>query len=200
MKRGVLPATAVIFCGGRSARMGTDKAFLDWGGRPLALHVASRLQPHFAEIVISGDPARYAALGLPCIPDLGGAGPLAGLYASLFASRTAAIFAVACDMPLVEPRSARALWEHLRGYDAAVPVSGDSREPLHAFYLKRLLPVIGRALEGKARMAGWWGEAAVKRVRAASLPGGADAMTDCDTLEDYRRIKAGAAVRRPPGE
>ena len=51
-----LPATAVIFCGGRSTRMGRDKALLDWKGRPLASFVASRVAPVFERVVISGDP------------------------------------------------------------------------------------------------------------------------------------------------
>lgn len=169
--------------------MGTDKAFLDWRGRPLALHVASRLRPLFSEIVISGDPARYSAFKLPCIPDLGGAGPLAGLYATLLAARTSAIFAVACDMPFVDPEGVCALWDRLRGFDAAVPVANGTAEPLHAFYSKRLLPAVGRALEGKSRMVGWWGEAAVARVDAASLPGGSWGMADCDTREAYERLK-----------
>jgi molybdopterin-guanine dinucleotide biosynthesis protein A len=182
-----LPATAVVFCGGRSSRMGRDKALLDWHGRPLALHVATRISPLFEHVAVSGDPARYGRFGFPCIPDRGGAGPLAGLYASLFEARTAAVFAIACDMPFARLDAIEQLWERLRGFDAAAPVTAHGPEPLHAFYSKRVLPAVGRALGGRASMPSWWGECAVAHVPAGALPGGEGALVDCDTEEDYER-------------
>jgi molybdopterin-guanine dinucleotide biosynthesis protein A len=183
-----LPATLVVFCGGQSSRMGRDKAFLDWRGRPVARAVAERLGPLFSGTVVSGDPARYGSLGLPCVPDRGGAGPLAGLYATLLAARFPAIFAVACDMPMVEPRAAEELWEAFRAEDAAVPVTAEGPEPMFAFYSRRCLPAIGRALAGRGRMAGWWGECRVRKVCAEALPGGAEALRDCDTVEEYEAL------------
>jgi len=182
-----LPATAVIFCGGRSTRMGEDKALFRWRGRPLALHVVSRVRPLFAEILVSGDPGRYRCLGMPCVPDpVSGIGPLAGLYAGLLAARTHAVFAVACDMPFLSPGAILTLWTRFRSRDAAVPVSPGGPEPLHAFYSRRLLPSIGRALGGKPRMTSFWGEADVARVPIAELPGGEGSMRDCDTPADLR--------------
>lgn len=178
--------------------MGTDKALLDWKGKPLALHVADRLRPHFGRLVISGDPAKYAKLGLPCIADMGGQGPLAGLYSVLFAAETSAVFAVACDMPFVDPDAVRTLWDRLRGRDVAVPVTADGAEPLHAWYAKRALPAVGRALAGKMRMVGFWGEVAVDRIAAERLPGGTRGMLDCDTAQDYESIAALTHRESPP--
>ncbi|MEK7468226.1 MAG: molybdenum cofactor guanylyltransferase [Planctomycetota bacterium] len=185
-----LPATAVIFCGGRSTRMGQDKALLEWKGRPLAAVVASRVAPVFERVVVSGDPRIYRQLGLPCIPDLAGSGPLAGLYATLLESKSPAIFAVACDMPLVEPAAVLALWRRLQGFDAAVPLTRRGPEPLHAWYTRRILPAAGRALQGKGRMTGWWGECEVARVDAASLPGGERGLWDCDTPADWESLRS----------
>jgi molybdopterin-guanine dinucleotide biosynthesis protein A len=171
--------------------MGEDKALLDWKGKPLARHIAERLGPLFESTVISGDPKRYGRLGIRCIPDLGGAGPLAGLFATLLEAKTAAIFAIACDMPFAEPEAALEMWKRLPGFDAAVPVSGGGPEPLHAFYLKRALPAVGRALEGKGRMTGWWGECRIARVPAGRLPGGERGMADCDTPAEWHSLKGG---------
>lgn len=179
-----LPATAVLFCGGRSTRMGRDKAFLDWHGRPLALHVAARIAPLFDLTVVSGDPATYRSLDLACIPDRGGSGPLAGLYAGLLAARTEAIFAIACDMPLVEPAEILALWKRLPGFDAAVPVHAGGAESLHAFYTKRVLPAVGRALSGRSSMPSWWGECPVAQVDASGWKG----LADCDSVADYQKL------------
>lgn len=78
----------VVLAGGKSSRMGGgDKALLPLGGRPLLAHVIERLAPQVAEIVLNAndDPGRFAAFGLPHVPDrlAGKMGPLAGVHASL---------------------------------------------------------------------------------------------------------------------
>lgn len=186
-----LPAAAVVLCGGRSERMGRDKALLDWGGNPLAAHVAARLAPAFEAVVLSGDPARYGRLGWPCIPDRGGAGPLAGLCAAFLALPHPALFLVACDMPRTDPASVAALWPFLRSRDAAVPLAAHGPEPLHAFYARRVLPAAARLLAGSGRINGLAGECDVARVPVGLLPGGARSITDCDTEPEYRRLRRG---------
>jgi len=79
----------LILAGGQGRRMGgVVKALLPLAGRPLVAHVAARLAPQVAGLAVSanGDPARFADLGLPVLPDLPGEpgeGPLAGLRAGL---------------------------------------------------------------------------------------------------------------------
>lgn len=79
---------AVILAGGQARRMGgVDKPLLRLAGRPILAHILDRLAGQAAPIAISanGDPARFAAFGLPVLPDGGpmGQGPLAGLLAGL---------------------------------------------------------------------------------------------------------------------
>ncbi len=78
----------VILAGGRSSRMGGgDKALLALAGRPMLAHVVDRLAPQVAALALSanGDPGRFAAFGLPVLPDPvpGQPGPLAGILAGL---------------------------------------------------------------------------------------------------------------------
>ena len=78
----------VILAGGLSTRMGGgDKPFLPLAGRPVLAHVIERLRPQADRLVINanGDPARFAAFGLPVIPDTvpGHPGPLGGILAGL---------------------------------------------------------------------------------------------------------------------
>jgi molybdopterin-guanine dinucleotide biosynthesis protein A len=82
----------VILAGGRAERMGgADKALLPLGGATLLAHVTARLAPQCGPLALSanGDPARFAALGLPVLPDRLPAdvaafpGPLAGLLAGM---------------------------------------------------------------------------------------------------------------------
>lgn len=78
----------VILAGGLATRMGGgDKGMLQLGGQSLLAHVIDRLAPQVEELALNanGDPARFADLGLPVLPDSieGYAGPLAGVLAGL---------------------------------------------------------------------------------------------------------------------
>ncbi|WP_170342978.1 molybdenum cofactor guanylyltransferase MobA [Ruegeria arenilitoris] len=78
----------VILAGGLATRMGGgDKGLLQLGGQSLLAHVIDRLAPQVAGLALNanGDPARFADLDLPILPDsiAGYAGPLAGVLAGL---------------------------------------------------------------------------------------------------------------------
>lgn len=82
------PTGAVILAGGRASRMGgADKASQMLGAAPLIAHVLAALKPQCDAMVINanGDSARFAAFGVPVVPDdvPGFAGPLAGILAGL---------------------------------------------------------------------------------------------------------------------
>jgi molybdopterin-guanine dinucleotide biosynthesis protein A len=80
--------TGVLLAGGQSRRMGGgDKGLLELAGRPMLDHVICRLGAQVGAIVINanGDASRFAAFGLPVVPDtIGGfVGPLAGVLAGM---------------------------------------------------------------------------------------------------------------------
>jgi len=121
--------TGVLLAGGQSRRMGGgDKGLLDLAGKPMLAHAIERLSPQVGRMVINanGDPARFAAFGLPVvadtIPDF--AGPLAGVLAGMRWSRANApaarwIATAAGDAPLLPrdlvARCIRALQERPGG-------------------------------------------------------------------------------------
>ncbi len=80
--------SAVVLAGGRSSRMGRDKAAVTLGGRSLLSHVISRLEPQVAQIAINADAAE--GHGLPVISDRipGKAGPMAGIHAAMVHAAT----------------------------------------------------------------------------------------------------------------
>ena len=90
-----------ILAGGKSTRMGTDKAFALLDGRTLLarmLDVARSLTP---EVAIVGDSAKFAAFA-PVVEDVfPGCGPLGGIHAALRASRTELNVILAVDVPFV---------------------------------------------------------------------------------------------------
>lgn len=99
----------VILAGGLARRMGGgDKPLRLLCGRPMLAHVIDRLGPQVAALAINanGDPARFAAFGLPVVADgvAGFPGPLAGILAGMdwaAAAGFAAVVSVPGDSPFI---------------------------------------------------------------------------------------------------
>ena len=127
----------VILTGGKSLRMGLNKAFLNIQGQPMVVRSAAHLAAVTDEILISSnDPAPYEVLGLPVIPDLyPGQGPLAGLHAAMAHTRRSLVLLLACDLPRIHSGMLARLIHGAPGFDAVVPRTTDERvHPLCAVY------------------------------------------------------------------
>ncbi len=140
--------TGVILAGGKSRRMGTDKAFLTVGRDAMIERAAIEMSKIFKEILLSGgDEETGTRLGLKVIPDLiKGGGPLSGIHATLLRSRSQKCLVVPCDMPFLSADLARIMVERSEGYDVAVPQHGDYLQPLFAVYSKSCIHAIEEAL------------------------------------------------------
>ncbi|WP_178023289.1 molybdenum cofactor guanylyltransferase [uncultured Paenibacillus sp.] len=123
--------TAIILTGGRSSRMGTDKALLELGGLTVLERLIRELEPVASRIVIAaGDKAGYDRFGKEVVTDrFPGAGPLAGLHAGLESSATGWSLAVACDTPFANRGLFRALLERA---EAAEEAEGRAGSPAGA--------------------------------------------------------------------
>ena len=142
---------AWILVGGRSSRMGVDKAHALSDGRALALRVVDLAASVCNSICVVGDPALYSDLGLPVIADTRpGAGPLAAIEAVLTATSADANLVLACDMPALGSNILEELFE--AGGDIAVPRHETGEiEPLCAVYRRGALPTIREALNSGVR-------------------------------------------------
>ena len=147
----------MLLAGGRSRRMGLDKARLDLHGQPLWQRQVEVLrQTGAAEVMIAG-PAEgpYAQSGLVILPDSApGEGPVGGLLSALRAAAHPWLLVVAVDMPRLVPEPLRRLvqlaQEHGRGL---VPQAGQHLHPLAAVYPTRMLPLVeGHWLKGERAM------------------------------------------------
>jgi molybdopterin-guanine dinucleotide biosynthesis protein A len=133
--------TGIILAGGKSTRMGEDKAFIEVGEVPLFERAYRVLREIFSEIIIVANDARpfenyEARLQKDIISDKGALG---GLYTGLFHSQSHHAFCAACDMPLLNPRLIKYMAEERDEYDVIVPRTRDGLHPLHAIYSKRCL-------------------------------------------------------------
>ncbi|MCY3538612.1 MAG: molybdenum cofactor guanylyltransferase [Acidimicrobiia bacterium] len=99
----------VILAGGKSSRMGSDKALVELAGRPMIEWVAEAMSG-FDQVVVVGRRPGWA--GLEAIPDLqpDAAGPLSGLQTALAAFQRPLVV-TAVDQPLVRPETLRRLAE-----------------------------------------------------------------------------------------
>ncbi len=145
---------AIILCGGKSSRMGRDKATLPFGPEQMLQRVVRLV----SEIVESANIVVVAApdQALPPLPspvsiarDLHkDRGPLEGLAAGLrqLAGRADAAYATACDVPLLAPAFVAQMFELLGDHDIAVPRDGEHHHPLAAVYRTTILPHVERLL------------------------------------------------------
>jgi molybdopterin-guanine dinucleotide biosynthesis protein A len=136
--------SAVILAGGKSSRMGRDKAFLEIGGQTLLtrqIHLVREIGA--AEIFISGRTGTdYSAFSCRVLPDkFPDAGPLAGIERALEAISSPMLLALAVDLPDMRAEFLRALAARCPENSGAVPRVHGHLEPLAAFYPKASLPL-----------------------------------------------------------
>jgi molybdopterin-guanine dinucleotide biosynthesis protein A len=128
--------TGAVLTGGRSSRMGRDKALIAVDGVPLAVRVATALRVAGATAVVAvgGDLDALAALGLDARADLyPGNGPLGAILTAFDAASTDLVVVLACDLLQVDAATVSCLLEAIGGHAAAVPVT-DRAHPLCAAY------------------------------------------------------------------
>jgi len=144
------PLDGIVLAGGKSRRLGADKALLEFGGAPLLQIVVERVSQVCGRVIVALDrPGRYRRLGLSAdlVADASpGLGPLAGLQAGLRACETAHALAVACDLPFLNAALLRYMAGLPRDYEALVPNSGGRDHPLHAVYARSCLPEVDALL------------------------------------------------------
>jgi len=141
--------TGIILAGGKSIRMGQDKAFIEINGVPIILRVFAVLDRLFREtIIVANQKETYAELNIPVYSDLvPGQGALGGLYTGLLHSTFPYSFCVACDMPFLDRALIEYLLTRIDQYDAVVPRTSDGLQPLHAIYSKQCLEPIRHLLD-----------------------------------------------------
>lgn len=154
----------VILAGGLATRMGgRDKALISLAGQPLVALVAARMRPQTESLVLSanGDPARFAFLGLPVLPDPepGHPGPLAGVLAALdwaaVMMPNAMLLSASVDSPLLPADLAARLLAAADGRRIVMAASGGRLHPVIALWPQAIREALRAGLrDGSARRVG----------------------------------------------
>ena len=177
----MIPTSVAILAGGKSRRMGRDKALLRIGSTTLLEIVAQRVTPIASDVfVVASNGSQYAALGFRVVPDLvPESGSLGGIYSALSAATSEQCLVVGCDMPFLNPDLLAFMANQPRDYDALVPVLVGNRsdqgddvtyETLHAIYSRAALPAIEqRIAAGQLKIADVLHDLRLRRIEEATV-------------------------------
>lgn len=191
------PVAGAVLTGGRSRRMGQNKALARVDGVPMARRVVDALAAGGCDpvVLVGGDPAALEPIGAPVVADLvPDVGPLGGIATAL---RTLGgpVLVVACDLPLLTPAVVAAVLRAAAaapGCDAVVART-DRLEPGFALWRPSALLPVGAALDR--------GERAVHRVlrdlHVLAVPVPADAVRNVNTDADLRGLPAAGSPGSP---
>jgi molybdopterin-guanine dinucleotide biosynthesis protein A len=163
--------TIIIQAGGKSKRMGKDKALLDFLGEPLILRVINRVKAIADEVIVTTNhPEKFWFLDIKLVPDIiPHRGALGGLYTALSAAKHATAAIIACDMPFINPNLLIAEREFLiqKTADLVVPETENGMEPLHAIYRRDrcLQPILEAIKADRWRVDSWY-----EQVNLAPFP------------------------------
>ncbi len=132
-----------ILAGGKSRRMGTDKALLKFQEEPLLLHMIKSIEPFCDNLAISGQNSDYSAFGIDMVPDLySDCGPIAGIFSALNYSVSDWNLMVSVDVPFVNDELFHLLISNIGDCDCIIPRHTFGVEPLIGLYNRRIWPVV----------------------------------------------------------
>jgi molybdopterin-guanine dinucleotide biosynthesis protein A len=182
--------TTAIMAGGKSSRMGTDKAFVPLLGKPMIEHVLERVSGLGDEqIIITNSAQKYRYLGLPLFSDIyENHGPLGGLHAALAQATYDHVLVVACDMPWLNRSLLAYMVSLLDTADVIVPRWTKFPEPLHAVYSKACLEAVTACLETqRLKLIAFYGRVRVRfleREELASFDARGRSFANINTPDD----------------
>lgn len=183
-------SSAVILCGGKSTRMGQDKAGLLIGKKTFLQQIEENLKDADEILLSVKDRRDYPEIGARHIEDReADKGPLMGLCSALEECSYDKVWVMSCDMPLVNWDTAQELEHYLTdGIDAVIPVDRNGKKyVLCAWYRKSTLEILKEQLEsGDLKVKHLLGRLRVCYVAVEGLSDGSHKFQNINTREEYQ--------------
>ena len=192
--RRVEEVTAFVLAGGKSTRMGQDKAFLTLAGQTLLERTLARARAVAGEVRIVGDAAKFEKFGTVVGDVYRDRGPLGGIHAGLISSVTEWNLMLAVDVPFVETAFLAWLVNEARSEKAVVtvPRASGGLQPLCAVYGKSFAEVAQQALEaGRNKIDPLFREVRARIVEEeeiVQLGYSAEMFRNLNTPEEWKRV------------
>lgn len=183
----------IILAGGKSSRMGEDKALLEYEGKYFIEKIAEELSFFEEKIIARGNNSSLTEIAdskWKVIPDIyPDHGPMGGLHAALKECTSDAMFVVTCDMPLITGELAKQICEAFdQQNDALIVVTSDEKyHPLCGIYKKELYDQMEKYLrENNNRMMAVLKNSHTKYFQLNEES--SKQLTNVNTKEEYRQI------------
>jgi len=136
--------SGIILAGGKSSRMGSDKALLLYNNKTFLEHVVCAIKPLVDDILIISNNKEHQADDCTTIPDLIlNSGPIAGIYTGLKHTNTENNLVLSCDIPLVQTSILELIIKNDEpDKDVVQIIDNQNIMPLIALYKKRIAPFL----------------------------------------------------------
>jgi len=160
-----------VLTGGKSSRMGADKAFLPFRGKPMLEHTLNIVSRVCSSVVIVGEVAKFGRFGTVVEDVFAGCGPLAGIHAGLISSAAELNLFLGVDMPFVSEELLAFLFSVAEQSEATVIVPKTTRlQPLCGVYRRSFAGIAERALQaGKYKVDAAFAGVPVRVIDAQEL-------------------------------
>lgn len=180
-----------ILAGGKSSRMGTNKALLQFNNRRFIDRIADEMGG-FSETLISvAQKGEYEDMGLPIVYDEHkDIGPIEGIYQIVKHASEDYVFICAADMPFMKRELIEYMAEFISSdYDCFVLMDEEHVHPLCAIYSKAVLPVIEELIgRGKYRLVNILNKVRTKYIRLEYTSFDKKLVRNINTRDEYRKI------------
>lgn len=186
--------TAVILAGGKSSRMGSEKALLKINDITLIERAISICKIFFNEVLIStNDKGLFNFAGIVCISDIyPNLGPISGIHAGLIASETEKIFVLSIDTVFDDPNLIKEMIVKQTYKPIVLPLVSDIPQYVFGIYSKSILPKIEEKVKEKSPLSP---KIIVKEIETELINFekmdffDRERFFNINTLEDYERAK-----------
>lgn len=190
-----MDVTCAILAGGKSKRMGRDKALIPVGDRALLSRVYAVAEEVFSDIlVLSNLHTHLDKVRAPIVKDvIPRQGPMIGIVSALLYARTPYVFVLACDMPFLRKDAIEYVLTAARGEDIVIPKTEKGFEPLHALYNRSCISPLLSAIErGRMKIPDIFPLLSVKVVEGKEvfMSQGLSIFTNINTEEDLSRAQS----------
>jgi molybdopterin-guanine dinucleotide biosynthesis protein A len=161
-----------VIAGGKSSRMGEDKAFVNFGGQTLLQRALTAMGAVCDRVAIVGEPTKFENYALAVADIFAECGPLGGIHAALRHSSAELNLMLAVDMPFVSSELLAFLLKAAEGNAATitVPRVGNGFQPLCAVYRRDFASVAEQALRaGKYKIDAAFSGVSVRVIEEVEL-------------------------------
>jgi molybdenum cofactor guanylyltransferase len=188
-----------VLAGGKSSRMGVDKAFLEFAGQTLLDRALTVVGAVCDSVAIVGDPDKFSKYGAVVADVFRDCGPLAGIHAALGHSSAELNLMLAVDMPFVSSDLLAFLFAEAEksGSIVAVPRVGNGLQPLCAIYRRDFATASEQALRaGKYKIDAVFSTLSIRVIEELELAAAGfteRSFFNVNTPQDHQSAERGPA-------